>query len=138
MIRRVFIDSDVILDVALAREPFVAASKMTLAVIENGLTAGFVSANCVANVYYILRKAGGDAKARKFLSGLLKYLSVLPITNANVKDALGSAFADIEDAMQAFCATENACDAIVTRNIADYKKSKLAVYTPSEFLSSLE
>ncbi|HQV68715.1 MAG TPA: PIN domain-containing protein [Thermoflexales bacterium] len=138
MIRRVFVDSDVILDVALAREPFVTSSKMTLGVLENGLMMGFVSANGLANLYYVLRKAGGDAKARKFLGSLLKYLSVLPITHANVSDALASGFADLEDAMQYFCAQTNQCDAIITRNLADYRKSKIAIYTPTEFLGLLE
>jgi len=73
MINKVFIDTDIVLDVALAREPFFSASKTILAMAENNLIIGNISSNCIANIYYILRKTGGDTNARKFISNLIKY-----------------------------------------------------------------
>lgn len=134
MIKRVFVDTDVILDIALARQPFLTASKAVLAMIENGLAIGVISSNCIANIYYILRKQGGDDNARIFLSKLLEYLAVIPIDHSNVLEALKSDFGDFEDALQNYAAIRNQCDCIVTRNIDDYKKSKLDIYQPSEFL----
>ncbi|MDG3556648.1 PIN domain-containing protein [Acinetobacter bereziniae] len=58
MSERIFIDSDVILDVALARQPFVKASQIVLALCEKGQFTGCVSSNSIANIYYILRKLG--------------------------------------------------------------------------------
>jgi predicted nucleic acid-binding protein len=135
MIKRVFVDSDVILDVALARMPFLEHSKMLLSMLENGLAIGFVSSNSIANIYYILRKAGDDAEARFFISSILKYLTVIPSSHSNILEALKSDFADFEDAIQYFSALENQCECIVTRNVDDYKKSKLNVYLPLEFLN---
>ena len=135
MIKRVFVDSDVILDVALARMPFLEHSKMLLSMLENGLAIGFVSANSIANIYYILRKAGDDVKARFFISSILKYLMVIPSNHANILDALKSDFSDFEDAIQNFSALENQCECIVTRNVEDYKTSTLDVYVPLEFLN---
>jgi len=83
MIKRVFVDSDVILDVALARQPFLEGSRMSLSLLENNIALGFLSANCIANIYYLLRKSGGDSKARVFISKLLKYLTVIPINHSN-------------------------------------------------------
>jgi predicted nucleic acid-binding protein len=77
VIKRVFVDSDVILDVALARTPFLEHSKVLLSLLENSLAIGFVSSNSIANIYYILRKTGDDVKAR-FFSNILKYLTVTP------------------------------------------------------------
>jgi predicted nucleic acid-binding protein len=135
VIKRVFVDSDVILDVALARMPFLEHSKMLLSMLENGLAIGFVSANSIANIYYVLRKAGDDTKARFFISSILKYLTVIPSNHVNILDALKSDFSDFEDAIQYFSALENQCECIITRNVEDYKKSKLNVYLPLEFLN---
>lgn len=138
MIRRVFIDSDVILDVALARHPFVEASKLVLSILENGRAIGFASSNSITNIYYVLRKSGGDLKAREFLLGLLKYITSVPTNHLDVLSALGSEFKDFEDGVQYYSAQSSQCECIVTRNIEDYKKSEVDVFLPIEFVSNYE
>ena len=134
MIKKVFIDTDIILDVALAREPFFSSSKTILAMAENNIIIGNISSNCVANVYYILRKSGGDNKARKFILNIVKYITVIAIDHQNVLEALKSKFSDFEDALQHSSAVENRCEYIITRNIEDYKSSKIKVLLPEEFI----
>lgn len=134
MIKRVFLDTDILLDVALARQPFFKASKMVLAMAENNLVIGHLSSNGIANIYYVLRKAGGDENARTFLSRITKYLTVTAINHQNVLEALKSRFSDFEDALQNFSAVENQCEYIITRNIQDYKESKIKVILPEEFI----
>ena len=134
MIKKVFIDTDVILDVALAREPFFFASKIILAMAENNIIIGAISSNCVANIYYILRKSGGDSKTRKFISTIVKYITVITIDHKNVLEALKSKFSDFEDALQHYSAMGNQCEYIVTRNIEDYKNAKINVLLPEEFI----
>jgi len=133
MKEKVFIDSDVILDVALARNPFFPASKMILAMAENNFIIGSISSNCIANIYYILRKLGGDIKAREFISNIVKYISVITINHQSVLKALKSKFSDFEDALQYYSALENQCEYIITRNIEDYKNSKINILLPEEF-----
>jgi len=135
MIKRVFVDTDVILDVALARVPFVESSKLVLVLLENNIAIGFISSNEVANIYYILRKVGGDQNARKFISEIIKYLTVISIDHSDVLNSLRSEFIDFEDSLQHFSAFRNQCDCIVTRNVDDYKNSEINVYSPIEFLS---
>ena len=134
MIKKVFIDTDIILDVALAREPFFKNSKMILVMAENNIIIGNISSNCIANIYYILRKVGGDSIARKFILGLVKYITVITIDHQNVLDAMKSKFSDFEDALQNYSAIEQQCEYIVTRNINDYKNSKLKVASPEDFI----
>ncbi len=134
MIKKVFIDTDVVLDVALAREPFFIASKMILAMAENNIIIGNLSSNCIANIYYILRKSGGDINARKFILNIVKYVTVITIDHQNVLEALKSKFSDFEDALQHYSAIENQCEYIITRNIEDYKNSKIKVLLPEEFI----
>jgi hypothetical protein len=133
MKEKVFIDSDVILDVAIARKPFFPASKMILAMAENNFIIGNLSSNCIANIYYILRKLGGDIKAREFISNIVKYISVITINHQSVLKALKSKFSDFEDALQYYSALENQCEYIITRNIEDYKNSKINIILPEEF-----
>jgi len=135
MIRRVFIDTDIILDVALAREPFLEASKLVLALLENYISIGFVTSNEITNIYYILRKAGGDQKARKFIAQILKYLTVISVEHIDVLNALKSKITDFEDSVQHSAALRNQCDLIVTRNVDDYENSEITVNTPIDFLS---
>ena len=133
MIQRAFVDTDVILDVALARKPFCRLSKVVLDLLENKIVSGFTSSNCIANLYYILRKSGGDEKARFFLSLLVCYITVIPIDHPMVEEALISDFSDFEDGLQYYSAARHRCDCIITRNLDDYTCSEIDVYTPREF-----
>jgi predicted nucleic acid-binding protein len=133
--RRVFVDTDVILDLATGREPFVRDSHNVLAVLERGRASGFVSSNVITYVYYILRKLGSDEKARIFIQALLSYLFIVPVDHQNVLQALDSPFKDFEDAVQHFSARTNQCDCIVTRNLDGYTNSGITVLDPKGFLA---
>ena len=135
MIKKILVDTDVILDVALDRKPFSGQSRLVLAMIENNIAMGHVSSNCVANIYYVLRKLGGDASTREFIRKILKYMTVISIEHADVMESLSSGMSDFEDALQNYSAIRNQCSCIVTRNIEDYKSSKLTIYTPNEFIN---
>ncbi|MDR3248811.1 MAG: PIN domain-containing protein [Treponema sp.] len=137
MTKKVFIDSDIILDLALFRAPWVHYSKHVLALAENGLIQGLTSLNCVANIHYILKKVRGESDTRFFISQILRYISVLSMDHRTVLEALESDFTDFEDALQYGAAQRNQCDCIVTRNIGDYKTAQMDVQTPEEFLRLL-
>ena len=137
MILKAFVDSDIILDVATGRIPFVGNSRNILASMENGRVIGCISANSVTNIHYILRKIGSDVKARAFLGEILKYLAIVPVSHAMILEASGLGFSDFEDAVQHQCAVSNQCACIITRNGNDYKNSQLDVYSPAEFLALL-
>ena len=134
MSQRIFIDSDVILDVALARQPFVEASLAVLMQCESGLYLVCISSNSIANIYYILRKLGGDEKARFFIRQLLKFLLIIPVDHVGITKALDSKFTDFEDAIQHFAALSFGCTMIFTRNIQDYKFAELKVVLPRIFI----
>ncbi|TVR66468.1 MAG: PIN domain-containing protein [Spirochaetaceae bacterium] len=136
MIERVLIDSDVVLDVATGRIPFVGESKRVLAHMEERRALGLVSAHSVTTMFYILRKLGGSDKALEFLSGLLGIVSVATEGHNDIVQAFDSGFPDFEDALQHQCARSNGCGAIVTRNTDDYEKSRVPVYTPREYLAA--
>ncbi|MEI6388624.1 MAG: PIN domain-containing protein [Spirochaetota bacterium] len=135
MIQKVLVDSDVILDVATGRLPFVEKSRACLSYLESGHALGILSGHSVTNMYCILRKLGSDSMARMFLSSLLKYLSIGAIDHKGIVSALESRFLDFEDGVQNCCAINNQCDAILTRNIADYQFAGIRVMNPQDFLA---
>jgi len=134
VIKRVFIDTDIILDVALEREPFYKFSKSVFALAENSLISGYVTSNEIANLYYILRKQGGDLQAREFIRKIMQFILVIPVNHQNILDAMDSGFKDFEDGIQNYSALENQCEYIITRNIRDYKHSSLRVELPEHFI----
>lgn len=135
MIRKAFLDSDVVLDLATGREPFVEHSKTALSIVENGYAIGVVSSNSVTNIYYILRKLSSSSKAKDFLRTLLQYVSAVSVDHGAIIRALESKFYDFEDGVQHFCALQNQCDFIVTRNSKHYMMSELKVLEPKEFVA---
>ena len=135
MIQRVLIDSDVVLDVATGRQPFMGESKPVLAHMEERHALGLVSAHSITTMYYILRKLGGSEKALEFLTDLLTIISVATEGHNEIVQALDSGFSDFEDAVQYQCARANGCGAIITRNTDDYRNTRIPVYTPREYLA---
>ena len=125
---RVLVDTDVLLDVALEREPHAAQSAAVLRWVEAGGEAA-VAWHTLANCAYLLK---GDG--RPFLSRLLRLVEVVPAGTADARRALELPMADLEDAFQAAAAFAWNADAIVTRNIADYRRSPVPALTPSAFL----
>lgn len=134
MTDKVFIDSDVILDVALDRKPFSSSAALVLSLCEAGGIEGYTSSIVFTNLYYILRKISGHSAAIIFLGKLIRIVSVLGVDESTIVDALAADFADFKDAVQYCSSARNGMGAILTRNTPDYEKSDLPVYTPREFL----
>jgi hypothetical protein len=134
---KVLIDTDVILDFFFDREPFSVDASKILSLCEKGELRGFVTPIMISNVYYLLRKTAKHEKVIEHLKMLMNILQVSLINKETVLDALNSDFKDFEDALQNFSAqNEKEINVIITRNIKDYKSSKLSVMTPETYLKS--
>jgi predicted nucleic acid-binding protein len=132
MIQRVFIDSDVILDLLLAREPFFPAATRLFSLVQEEKIEGCVSALIFSNLSYILRKRMPAAKALAALRKLRLLTSVVPVDERTIDLALASSFTDFEDAIQYYAALSFEVEAIVTRNHQDYKAATLPILTAEE------
>ncbi|SHG06132.1 PIN domain-containing protein [Salegentibacter echinorum] len=132
---KVLIDTDVILDFFFDREPFAEFATEILNLCESETIKGFTTPVIICNVYYLLRKT---AKHEIIIEKIKQLLNIIYITSMDkevVFGALNSKFKDFEDALQNFSAIENGqISIILTRNVKDYKKSKLAVFTPETYL----
>jgi predicted nucleic acid-binding protein len=135
--KSILIDTDVLLDFYLDRKPFSDDSLQLLLKCEQKQVRAFVTPVIVANTYYILRRHATHLYVVERLQILLDTISVLAMDQKQVLAALDSKFTDFEDALQNFSAVNsNKIDAIITRNIKDFKKSALPVFTPQEYLAT--
>lgn len=137
MTRRVFVDSDVILDLVLAREPFFRAATDLFLLIQDGRIAGFTSPVVFANLFYILRQETSPSEAVIALRKLRLLLGVLPVDEKIVDRALASSFSDFEDAIQCYAAVAQDLDAIVTRNKKHYRAAEIPVLDAVECIRQL-
>ena len=135
--KNILLDTDVVLDFLLDRKPFSDDTLHILLKCEKKEMNAFVTPVIVANTYYLLRQKASQSYVIEQLKILLKIISVLSMDQKQVLSALDSKFTDFEDALQCFSAVNsNKIDAIITRNIKDFKKSTLPVFTPNEFLAT--
>lgn len=135
--KHLFIDSDILLDVLLEREPFYRFGQIILSTNPKKQILISTSALVIANIYYILEKALGKTEAKEQVKTLLRVLNVLPLDSESIKLAISSNFNDIEDGMEHFIAMNNQCDVIITRNLKDYKRSLLPVMTSEQYLRTI-
>lgn len=133
---KAFIDSDVLLDFFLNREPFSDHSAALLDQCERGNMIGITSPLVLSNIYYILRQKTSSEKVLKCVHFCIDLLQIVTMDRESVLAALDSGFSDFEDSLQYGAASQdNSIQCIVTRNIKDYRKSTLPVHTPAGFLA---
>jgi predicted nucleic acid-binding protein len=134
---RALLDTDVILDLFLNRQGFVTDAAALWKANEQGRFEGFVSALTPVNVFYFTRKVSDLVAARGVVLKLITSLQVCGIDSQVLRDAEALPVKDYEDAVQVAGAMAAGLDAIITRNVNDYKNSPLPVYSPTDFLARL-
>lgn len=137
MNRKVFIDSDIILDLLCRREPFYEYAAEVFTLGDTGRIELMTTSVVFANVFYILRKILGIEKAKELLRKLRILVGVVPVGEKIIDLALNSRFSDFEDGLQYFTARENDIRTLLTRNVRDYREKGLIIQTPEEYLKSV-
>lgn len=136
--KRVLIDTDVILDFFFDRKPFSENAAKVLALCESKEITGFITSVIISNVYYLLRQTATHEKVIEKLTQLISILDILTTDKNTIIQALNSDFRDFEDALQNFSAELNwQIDLIITRNVKDFKYSKIGVMTPGNFVKTI-
>lgn len=134
-----YLDSDVILDFLLKREPFNLPAREIFGLAFNNEIQIFLSSLTVANIHYLLRKHYGNDGALNKITELLSFCKILPVSEKEIYAAMKSGFSDFEDAIQYFTVLQNPdIKGIITRNLSDYRKSEIPVFSPEIFLSTFK
>lgn len=134
--KNVLIDTDTILDFFLARRPFDKEATEIFKLAYSKEILSSVTVLSYANAYYFIRKFTDKKRALELLKYLKKIVHTINVDENILENALNSDFTDFEDALQYYCAKSMpAIEIIITRNIKDFNKSKIPVYTPKRFLN---
>jgi len=136
---KIFLDTNVLLDVLARREQFYAASAEVWSLAESGAVQGYISAISFNNIYYVARKMVGKYKADKALRILRDiFVPVAPDTQI-LNQAIDSTMDDFEDAIQFHSAIHAGAECLITRNPGHFKvvETSIAISTPEEFLAVL-
>lgn len=133
--KNIFLDTDILIDFLGDRKPF---SRFALTIFLNAYNKKikvYASANSITTTYYILGKQTTEKHARELVLDLMDQITIIPVTEDILANAFSSNFTDMEDAVQFFSAlTVSNMFCIVTRNIKDFKKSTIPVFSSEELL----
>jgi predicted nucleic acid-binding protein len=139
MENKVLIDTNVLIDFALIREPFSDDASEIIELCLRGKIKGCIAAHSIADMYYILRKDMESHRRRETLINFCEIFEVVDIDkNKLVNSLMNEDFSDFEDCLQMECAKEFCAKYIVTRNTDDYKTSEIPAITPKEYLEALK
>lgn len=135
---RVLFDTNVILDVLLARAPHVAPATALLDRVATKSLDGLLGATTLTTIHYLASKAVGSRSARSHVRTLLGLFEVAPVTRAVLTDALDLDFNDYEDAVLHEAARHAGAEAVVTRDSSGFRAARLTLYAPDELLRFLD
>ena len=133
---RIFLDTNVMLDLLGERIPFYLSSAKIASLADKGDITLVVSALSYATVDYFLTKYQGSEKSREKLRKFKIISEISDLNESVIEKGLNSEMKDFEDSLQYFSALNSDCKIIITRNSMDFKGSAIPVMTPDEFLKS--
>jgi predicted nucleic acid-binding protein len=137
--KKVLLDTNIVLDFVLKRKPFYENAQAIFFEIVKGNLEGYITASMATDIFYLLQKTNGKKFANDTFADLLVIVDVLTVYREDVYIAQQWEWDDFEDALQAQVAIHGNMDAIVTRNITDYKKTQhLDIVQPADFIRYLK
>jgi predicted nucleic acid-binding protein len=137
--RKLFVDTNIVIDLLSRRDPFYKEAAELFSLADKKLVELSVSSLTIANTSYALLRQMDPIKAKSVLRKLRLILKIMPLDDKIVGLALNDdTFSDFEDGLQYFTAIENGQDLIITRNLKDFKSSKLPAMTAKQFIETFK
>lgn len=128
-------DTNVLLDVALHREPYFSASSLALSYCEDESVDGLVSDTTLTDFFYIIHHAVHDNEITyQALEAVLEIFRVISPDEEDVDSAIKKRHRDFEDCILAMVAEREHCEFVLTRNPKDFEGHSFKAVTPREFV----
>ncbi len=135
---KLFLDTNVVIDVIAAREPFVADSTAVFNLCETGKVEGIISALTLCTISYILRKYVTPGTIRTKLQLFRNVLTPVDLSVSLLDKTLASSISDFEDAVQFYTAVYSEADYIITRNAKHFPSNHIPVLSPTDYLALMK
>jgi predicted nucleic acid-binding protein len=133
----VLLDTNVLVDVLLEREPFYIDAARLWERAEQKQLGALVCSLSLTTVYYLARRQKGRDAAKKAVQLIADVFQIAAVDRAVIDDALQSPLADLEDAVQSHCAVRSGASHIVTRDAHGFALGPLPALTPQQCLAAL-
>lgn len=134
---RVLVDTNVVLDQLLQREPWYTTAQPFWQARDAGRLVAYLPASVLTDIFYIGRRHIGAAQARQAVARCLREFGLVPVSRTVLEVALAQAGPDFEDDVQIACAQFAGLDLIITRDAAGFRHSALPVVAPADYLAYL-
>lgn len=136
---KILIDTNIVIDLLAKREPFYKSAAQLFSLADKQKLELSISSLTFANTSYVLSRLKSTQEAREILRRFRVLIKVLPLNDKLIDLALNdNNFKDFEDGLQYYSAIENEQNVIITRDLKDFKESKIPVMTADEYLISIE
>jgi predicted nucleic acid-binding protein len=135
--KKLLLDTNIILDLLAQRIPFYTDAAKLFSLADKNLITLSVSSLCMADAHHILSGQKPEPEVRKILRKIKILVNVLPLDDKIIELTLNSEFKDFENAIQYYTALENDQEIIITRNLPDFRESKIPVMTAGEFITTI-
>lgn len=132
---KILLDTNVVLDLLLAREPFVDMAREIFNLIENNELEGFLCATSVTTLHYLIGRSSNKNEADSIVRDLLTLFSVSAVNHKVLSEASVNNGKDYEDSVIYTSAYLNNIDIIISRDKSGFSESKVSTLTPQEFLA---
>lgn len=133
--RKIFIDTNIVIDLLSKRTPFFEEAATLFSLADKNQIEISISSLTIANTSYLLLKQMDANKAKSIIRKLRLIVKTLSLDDKIIGLALNDeTFSDFEDCLQYFTALENNQEIIITRNLKDFKNSKLPTMTAKQFI----
>ncbi len=133
----VLLDTNVILDVLLQRQPWVREAAEIWQAEDEGRLAGFVPASALTDIYYVARRLTDATRARKSVSVCMAAFELCSVDRPLLERAYSLDGKDFEDDLQIACAESSGLVAVVTRDVDGFRESSIEVWTPAQCCQKL-
>ena len=135
---RVLLNTNVVLDVLLRRDPWEADASAIWRAVDNGTLTAYLTASSLTDIFYVARRLTDIARARQAVQVCMDAFNIGAVDRSVLERAQALSGPDFEDNVQIACAELNELDAIVTRNPKDFEGTSIAVWSPAQCLNHLE
>ncbi len=135
---KLFLDTNVVVDLLGEREPFYDAIAKIVTLADKGKIQLIVSAFTYPTVYYLLSRFEDKELVKEKIRKFKVIAGTSDLTDKIINKGLSSRFNDFEDSLQYYCAVETDCNVLITRNGKDFKADEISVLTPDEYVNSLK
>ena len=134
---KVFLDTNILIDLLKCRVPFVYDARKLVIASEFMDLRLYACAQSYADAYFVLCEIADKAAVKQALLATTEYIEVCNTFGSDVAKSLKSGWNDIEDYLITHSAKHMNADYLVTRDKEVLRKSPVNTLTPRQFLTMM-